>query len=145
MVPGRKANQKRENALSDEMSLATTTLSILHITVGASALIAPSFTAALFGLVPAPSSLFVTRLFGSRDLALGLAVWATSGTRDRTAAASRTKTERRGALWIANLVNAIDIVSCVWSYYEGSINTAGVLWGAPGAAFLLLLGWVGMR
>jgi hypothetical protein len=126
------------------MSLATTTLSVLHITVGASALIAPSFTAAFFGLVPAPSSLFVTRLFGSRDLALGLAVWATngSGTRDRR---TTTKTERRGALWIANLVNAIDIVSCVWSYYEGSINTAGVLWGAPGAAFLLLLGWVGIR
>ncbi|KWU46230.1 hypothetical protein RHOSPDRAFT_32228 [Rhodotorula sp. JG-1b] len=132
------------------MSLATTTLSVLHITVGASALLAPSFTAAFFGLVPAASSLFVTRLFGSRDLALGLAVWATSGAagtrdRDRPAAGSRTKNERRGALWIANLVNAIDIVSCVWSYYEGSINTAGVLWGAPGAAFLLLLGVVGIR
>lgn len=133
------------------MSLATTTLSVLHITVGASALIAPSFTAAFFGLVPAPSSLFVTRLFGSRDLALGLAVWATrsSGNRNRTAPASRTTQSydgrRGGALWIANLVNAIDIVSCVWSYYEGSINTAGVLWGAPGAAFLLLLGLVGLR
>ncbi|GAA5982152.1 hypothetical protein JCM10908_004760 [Rhodotorula pacifica] len=119
------------------MSAATTTLSVLHITVGASALLAPSFTAAFFGLVPAPSSLLVTRLFGSRDLALGLAIWATRP--------ANRKNERRGALWIANLVNALDIVSSVWSYFEGSINTAGVLWGAPGAAALLVLGLLGLR
>lgn len=120
------------------MSLSTTTLSVLHLTVGASAILAPAFTAAFFGLAPAPSALFITRLFGSRDLALGLALWAT------TRAANR-KAERRGALWVANLVNGLDVVSSVWSYFEGNINTAGLLWGAPGAAALLGLGLLGLR
>ncbi|POY71848.1 hypothetical protein BMF94_5209 [Rhodotorula taiwanensis] len=137
------------------MDIPVATLSILHITVGASALVAPSFTAAFFGLVPEPGSILVTRLFGSRDLALGLALYRafrSTSSRPRPPVASpgvrvpRILSEaQKGALWIANLVNGIDVLSSLVCYFEGNIGVAGLLWGGPGAAFLLGLGLLGLR
>ncbi len=114
----------------------STTLSVLHFTVGACSLIAPSLTCETFGIVPQASTIVVGRLFGSRDLALGLALWMASPINPEA---------RRGALFAANLINAIDIVSCIVCYSQGTLSDKALLLGAGGAAALLGLGLLGLR
>ncbi|BGP55176.1 hypothetical protein JCM8202_006353 [Rhodotorula sphaerocarpa] len=138
---------------------AATLLSVLHVTVGASSLLAPSWTASLFGLVPSPSARFVTRLFGSRDLALGLAILSTKRTsslnsaganantagRIRSRAGAALSDSARGALLAANWINGLDVVSSLVCWLQGDIGETAFLLGGPGAAFLLALGVWSLR
>ena len=53
----------------------------LRVAIGAGAWVAPTFTAKLFGLAPKdnPQMSFMARLFGARDIALGIGTTQTSG------------------------------------------------------------------
>ncbi len=82
-------------------------LGITHGLVGLGSLFAPLKSANIFGIEPVPSTGFVLRLFGCRDLVLGAGVLATL---------QSSTPERRLVLLAANIINGIDIVSGLVSY-----------------------------
>ncbi len=114
--------------------IAAKALSISHTLVGLSAVIAPFLTQATFRLNPAPSSAFIGRLFGSRDILMGAAVWF-----------ARPGDELRRTLFIVNAINTIDVVSSLVCLWEGNLSVEGAALGGGGAAVLLTLGLVGLR
>jgi hypothetical protein len=106
-------------------------LSLIHITVGASFLLTPTPASALFSLPPIPAS--AARSFGSRDLALGYAVWVSD------------PHTRRSALMIANLVNALDVVTGLIGYAQGELSDRAALGSVGMAAIALGLGVLALR
>ncbi|KAK1926850.1 hypothetical protein DB88DRAFT_483238 [Papiliotrema laurentii] len=116
-------------------SIPALALGLSHTLVGVGSLLAPLATASLFALPAHRPTAFITRLFGSRDLLLGLAV-VTSEERSE---------KRRWALGVANVVNAIDVISALVGYAQGDVTDQGALLGAGGAALLLLLGVYAQR
>ncbi len=118
------------------MNPFTASLSLLQITVGASSLIAPAFWVELFGCIPQSATTYVARLTGSRDLMLGVSIWISPA--DNAQA-------RRSLVFLANAVNAIDILSGLMSFAEGDANSEGVLWSTAAAAVGLALGLISLR
>lgn len=113
------------------------TLAISHMVVGVASLVGPLATADLFGIAPARSTSLITRLFGSRDLVLGWSILYTA--RDVTAGGQKL------ALMAANAINAIDVLSSIVDYYQGTIGQKALALGAGGAFFLFSLGYLSYR
>jgi hypothetical protein len=84
-------------------------LGIGHIVVGAGAIIAPFTAAQAFRIVPATSTAFITRAFGSRDLVTGLGIQLYD----------RTTPENRAAVLACGVFHAIDVVNALVSYAQG--------------------------
>jgi hypothetical protein len=111
-------------------------LAASHAVLGVSLLVAPMFSARLFDIEPVPSTAFVSRLVGSRDLALGVALWlAMNGSQD----------QRRLLLLAVNITNGIDIVSGLVTYLQGNLSENALVLGDVGAVGLLLLGMWQLR
>jgi hypothetical protein len=92
-------------------TLPLTLLSTLRIGVGSASFLLPSFTcSALFYPVPA-TSLLAVRLFGCRDLALGVLL-----------ATAKSPEARRRAVLAGVAVDALDVVACVWGYGSGELD-----------------------
>ena len=108
-------------------SVSRAALGSLRIGVGATSLIAPGFAARLFGLDPTTSP-WVTRLFGSRELALAAALL---GAPDADVPA------------IAGIGAAIDSADCASSIVEfarGKLSVYTLISGGGGAALFAVLG-----
>ena len=97
--------------------------------VGIGSLIAPLTTARLFGMAAVPSTVFISRMLGCRDLVLGGGILMT---------ATAPKQQLRAVLFAANIINAIDIVSALVSYAEG--NLAVEAWAVLSGAAAMVLG-----
>ncbi len=108
------------------------TFSVLHIAVGASCLLTPSYTLDLMGFPPMAT--FLTRVFGSRDLAIGYSIWT-----------SASHTARRSAIMIAVAINALDLISGLISYAQGELSEKAVMWGPGQAGLLLGIGVLALR
>ncbi|KAL9626996.1 MAG: hypothetical protein Q9164_007735, partial [Protoblastenia rupestris] len=80
------------------MSFPVLTLSLLRVTIGLSSLILPTQTSRLFYVPPSDSSI-LARLFGSRELVLGLYLYLSRTDDSKT---------RRTALLLGIAVDAID-------------------------------------
>ena len=95
-------------------TLPLTLLSTLRIGVGSVSFLLPSFTCStLFYPVPA-TSLLAVRLFGCRDLALGVLL-----------ATAKSPEARRRAVLAGVAVDALDVVACVWGYGSGELGELG--------------------
>jgi hypothetical protein len=109
---------------------ATTTLSTVRSLVGIASWATPALSWRTFGfgvLDADPRPRLLTRLFGARDLALGLA-------------ARHPRAEvRRAALGIGIAVDAIDVVASVIAARQRASKASLVLVGG-GAALLAILG-----
>jgi hypothetical protein len=106
-------------------------LAASHAVLGVSLLVAPMFSARLFDIEQVPSTTFVSRLVGSRDLALGGALWlAMNGSKD----------QRRLLLLTVNITNGVDIVSGLVTYLQGNLSEKALVLGEMGAIGLVGLG-----
>lgn len=86
-------------------------LGIGHIVVGAGAIIAPFTAAQAFRIVPATSTVFITRAFGSRDFVAGLGIQLYD----------RNSPENQAAILACSVFHAIDVVNAIVSYAQGCL------------------------
>ncbi len=105
-----------------------TFVGVTRLGVGGVSLLAPGLSADLFGIGKDGSNDFVTRLFGSRELALASVLLAAQG-----------PDVRRAALLGAG-IDAIDVLSGLVEWGRGRLSTYGVVIGAGGAALFAGLG-----
>ncbi len=91
-------------------------------------LIAPKAAAPVFGIEATASNPWVTRLFGSRELALAAALLAARDDQLSTVA-------RIGAG-----IDTVDLASSVVEFARGRISTYTLISGGGGAALFALLG-----
>lgn len=113
--------------MNSELSLRQ--LAGLRVLIGLGALVAPGLAGRLFGLDVKgnPQSPYLARLFGARDIALGVGALASSGE------------ERRRWVQIGIAVDAADAVSAVLAGRDGSVSTGtAVKLAAPAVAAVAL-------
>lgn len=134
LIPS-KLSAEHAAPLSNTTSTAIKALSLVRIAFGASTLIAPHWTGALFQFpIPASASI-LARLFGIREIVLGTLL-ITAEDKGSPAGGRR---ELRRALLAGLGVDTIDIFSSVFSVATGAMGRVpGALFG--GAALALVLG-----
>ena len=101
-------------------SLVGHILGFSHIIVGAGAIIAPFHTARLFQIVPAASTTFISRAFGSRDLVFGIGIQLYEP----------KSPERRTALLACGVAHALDVINGVVTYAQGYLPFETMLMAA---------------
>lgn len=101
--------------------------------VGLSAWAAPDVAVKAFGLDPARSDRFVTRLFGARDLALGVSLLAADARHLRAAAG------------VAVVIDTVDTIAGLDEHRRGNLSTWALISGAGGAAMFAVLGLLVLR
>ena len=103
-------------------------LVVLRTLVGISALFTPRLAARLFGIDPDSSSAWVTRLFGSRELALaGVLLVATPDQLPTVAT-------------VGAAIDAVDVASSLLERGRGDVSTYTLISGGVGAALFAGLG-----
>lgn len=106
---------------------AGSTLSVLRSVVGAASWTSPALSWRSFGLgliEDDPRSMLITRLFGVRDLALGLAVQHPN------------PDVHRAALDVGVAVDAMDVVASLFAFRRGASRASLVLIGGGAALFV---------
>jgi hypothetical protein len=140
LIPS-KLSAEHVEPLSYTTTTAIKALSVARIALGASTIIAPRWTCALFQF-PIPASVSIlARLFGVRELVLGeLLITA----EDKGSPTGGRRELRRTLL--ANLgTDTVDVCSVVFAVATGTIGRVpGALFGA-GAVVALGLGGLGLR
>ena len=106
-------------------------LGIGHIVVGAGAIVAPFTMAQAFRLVQAPSNVFISRAFGSRDLILGCGIQLYE----------RHTPENRVAVLGCGVIHAIDVVNALVSYAQGYLPFEALITAGGIDATLVGLCW----
>ena len=110
-------------------------LSVLRVLAGASSWLSPGGSWRMFGLGSMrgdPSAALITRLFGVRDIALGLSIRYPSAD------------VRRAALMAGVAINSIDAVAGLLALRNGAPKATGPL-VAGGAAFFAVLGVIALQ
>ena len=110
-------------------------LGLGHIIVGAGAIIAPFTAAAAFRIVQTPSTAFITKAFGSRDLVTGLGIQLYE----------RGQVEHRAAVLACGTFHAIDVVNAIVSYMQGYISFETLVIAGGIDTLLVGLCWIEMR
>ena len=106
-------------------------LGLGHLAVGALAIVAPFTAARMFRIVPAASTAFVTRAFGTRDLILGLGIQLYE----------RPSPEHQLAVSACGLIHAIDVVNAVVTYAQGNLPFEALVAAGSVDAVLVALSW----
>lgn len=107
-------------------------LGLGHIFVGAGAIIAPFTAAAAFRMQQTPSTAFITKAFGSRDLVTGLGIQLYN----------RTTPEYRTAVLACGTFHAIDVFNAIVSYFQGYISFETLLLAGGVDSMLVGLCWL---
>ena len=126
---------------------STTLLAALRMTVGGATLLFPMQCSALFGVPMAPENKIMARLFGVRDLVLGVLLWTArnhSSTSSITSANGAEDGFLRRTLWAGLTVDVIDVCSCAWGELDGTVSNRAVLGVGAGAASFAGLGLLGL-
>lgn len=110
-------------------SLSRKTLILMRTFVGVSALLTPRLAARIFGVDPDSSSAWVTRLFGSRELALAGVLLAATPEQLPTVAA------------LGAAIDTADVASSLVEHGRGSVSTYTLISGGVGAAVFAALGF----
>jgi hypothetical protein len=111
-----------------------TIFSFLRIGVGAIGL-SPSLTTKIFGININSESGIVSRLFGARELALGIMLWLVNNRQGRLNGVPTSEGHRdlRTLLAAGLCIDAADVVSSLVSIYEGSMSEQAI-WLVGGGA-----------
>ncbi|KAF2193397.1 hypothetical protein K469DRAFT_712153 [Zopfia rhizophila CBS 207.26] len=140
LLPSKLINEQPEH-LPSTSSTSIKALSILRIAVGASCLIAPRFSCALFQF-PIPAAMSVMpRLFGVRDLVLGELLL----TAEDKNGPDRGRREIKRALWAGIGTDAVDIASILVGVVTGTVGRIPAAIFGGGAVAFIGLGALGMR
>ncbi len=110
------------------MHPARTFLGVTRALIGVGSWFAPDQTARLFGIDPAHSDRFVTRLFGARELALAGALLAAPPSALAPVAA------------IGAAVDAVDAVAGFDERRRGNLSTQATVLGPVGALLFVAVG-----
>lgn len=102
-----------------------------HIIVGAGAILAPFTAAKAFQLIQAPSTVFVTRAFGSRDLVLGLGIQLYD----------RGTPENKIATLACGVIHTIDVLNALVSYAQSYLPIEALVVAGSIDATLVALCW----
>jgi hypothetical protein len=129
------------------------TFAVLRAAVGIGSLLAPSLSAHFFGINSNFDSRIVSRLFGARELTLGVLLWrayvaaSSGGVRSDNAVAGRSlaSSELLKILWVGVILDGVDVVSSVVSVFEGSMGGKAVWWVGVGAAGACGLGLLSLQ
>ncbi|KAF7712049.1 Uncharacterized protein PECH_005271 [Penicillium ucsense] len=115
-------------------------------------LLAPRLGGQLFGISLSPESQVFGRLFGIRDLTLGVLLWKVSSAfhsmsrpQDNANLINPSAMDLRTVLTIGVLIDLVDVVSCLISAYRGEIQGKALFWGPCGAAIFAGLQWLARR
>lgn len=130
--------------------LSTTAFALLRIGVGAISLFAPPLSARLFGIEMNYHSRILSRLFGVRELVLGVLLWrAHSRVSAAYGGASGGKEEvrmewcrsdLRRVLLVGVVIDAVDAISSGVSVWEGSMGGKAIWLVGVGAVAALVWG-----
>ena len=110
-------------------------LGIGHIVVGAGAIVAPFTAAQAFRIVQAPSTVFISRAFGSRDLVTGLGIQLYD----------RTSPENQAAVLACGVFHALDVVNALVSYVQGYLPFEALMTAGGIDTLLVGLCWMELR
>ena len=114
---------------------STTLLAALRIAVGGSTLVLPLQASALFGVPMAPENKIMARLFGIRDLVLGVLLWTSRGESEIL----------RRAMWAGLVIDAVDVCSCAFGVLDGTVRNRAILSVGAGALSFVGLALLGLR
>jgi hypothetical protein len=109
-----------------------TTMAVTRIGAGALSWAQPETAMRSFG-IKGPSSAYVSRLFGVRDIALGLGLM------------SRNPAVRKATLRLGMLCDAFDCAAGAIETKDGKLTTAGSAVLVGGAAAFVVLGAIALR
>ena len=115
------------------MGTTRTILGASRALVGLSAWAAPDTAVKAFGIDPAKSDRFIGRLFGARDLALGVSLLAADAKHLRAAAG------------VAVVIDTVDTIAGLDEYRRGNLSTWALVSGVGGAAVFAVLGVLVLR
>jgi hypothetical protein len=101
--------------------------------IGIGAWVAPDTTTRLFGIDPARSDRFVARLYGARELTLGVTLLTASPSALATVAS------------VGAAVDAADVVSGFDEFRRGNLSTQATVLGLGGALLFAALGVIVAR
>ncbi|MGI8579549.1 MAG: hypothetical protein ACR2K9_03220 [Solirubrobacteraceae bacterium] len=101
----------------------------LRMAVGVQALLAPRLSARTFGIDPASSNAWITRLFGSRELLLAASLLG-----------ARNEDELRAVAMLGAAVDAPDVLSSAVERRGGGLSGYTTISGGGGAALFVALG-----
>ena len=107
-------------------------LGIGHIVVGAGAIIAPFTAARAFQIVQTPSTVFVTRAFGSRDFALGAGIQLYG----------RGTPENRLAVLACGCIHGFDILQAIVSFAQGYLPFEALIVAGTVDTLLTAMCWL---
>lgn len=110
-------------------------LGIGHIVVGAGSILAPFTAAQAFRIVPAISTAFITRAFGSRDLILGCGIQFYD----------RCTPENRFAVLACGVIHTLDVLNAFASYAQGYLPFEALVTAGGIDAILVGLSWLELR
>lgn len=110
-----------------------TVLGVTRVGVGAVSLLAPRAAARVFGVDPERSNDWVTRLFGSRELALAATLLAAKGGQVRTVAL------------LGAAIDGLDVLSSGVERGRGRLSTYSTITGGGGAVLFAALGVLAAR
>ncbi|KAF2020895.1 hypothetical protein BU24DRAFT_416557 [Aaosphaeria arxii CBS 175.79] len=141
LLPPKLQNNPTPESLTPLASGTLKTLSVMRIVLGASTLVAPRWTCALF-FYPLPATAGVlARLFGIREVVLGELLYTAE---DKTAA-DGGKREIKRALWANMASDAVDLGSVTFALATGTLGRIPSAAFAGGAIFALVLGGISMK
>lgn len=110
-------------------SMLIAAFAAMRFAVGAGSWLAPAASARFFGLGSENQQPFITQLFGSRDLALAIAIT------DTTSPQLRTR-----ALQLGVLADTLDTIAALRGISRHTLSTRGAILGGGGAVFFAGLG-----
>jgi hypothetical protein len=110
-----------------------TVLGTSRLAVGVATLLAPSAAMRAFGVDPARSDPWVTRLFGSRELVLAGLLLGARGT------------DVRPVALVGAAIDGIDVLSSAAEAGRGTMSTRAVVTGGGGAVLFAVLGLLAAR
>ncbi|KAF2262691.1 hypothetical protein CC78DRAFT_605740 [Lojkania enalia] len=140
LLPSKLANEQF-SSLSTTSTTAIKALSILRIAVGASCIIAPRWSCALFQFpIPAAYSV-MPRIFGVRDLILGELLI----TAENKESPDGGRREIKRALWANIGADVVDVGSVLFGLATGTVGRAPAAIFGGGAAAFVILGVLGLR
>jgi hypothetical protein len=138
-------------SLSTIATVPISALSIARMIIGSSMLLAPQLSASFFGVPLTPESNIAGRLFGARDLILGVLLWKSRSNLTKSILKADgvlmedARRDIKRLLWIGLLIDSIDVGSSLFGIWRGEMDGKAFGWVGGGAAGGVILAGICLR